>query len=570
MSILNISSARITMGWHRLRSLSQSGVLLFMLVCASGFSATTPPPTAATQEAAEAKAPAENPAPAPPAGPKFYIREYRVRGTKVLPAVEVEKAVYPFLGPERTPEDIEGARAALEKAYHDQGFQTVFVQVPPQTGRRGVVFLDVTEAKVGRLRVKGAKYYLPSDILRRAPSMQEGKVPNFNEVTKDIVGLNQSADLRVTPSVQPGVQPGTVDIDLTVKDKFPLHGSIELNNRYSADTKPLRVNASLSYNNLWQLGHSVGASFQVAPERTTDAKVFSGYYTAKLPGLDDVSLTLQGTKQDSNVSTLGGAAVAGRGQILGARVNFGLPGSEGFYQSMSLGLDYKHFDEDIVVGTTTSSAPIDYYPFSFNYNASWMGKSGFTEFNSSINFHARGFGSEVDKFDNKRYLADGSYIYFRGDLSRTQDLPGGIQLFGKIQGQIADSPLINSEQYAGGGLNTVRGYLESAALGDSGVFGTVELRSPSLLGTWDATEKKWKHDRHEWRVYAFLEGGTLMLSDPLPEQTSHFDLGSYGVGSRMRLFNCINGSVDVAVPIVTQGQTLANDVFVTFRVWADF
>ncbi len=264
---------------------------------------------------------AQTPSETPPNGgssqpSKLYVREYRVRGTKVLPAVEVEKAVYPFLGPERTPDDIEAARAALEKAYHDQGFQTVFVAVPPQTGRRGVIFLEVTEAKVGRLRVKGARYYLPSDILKRAPSMQEGRVPNFNEVTKDIVGLNQSADLRVTPSVQPGVEPGTVDIDLTVKDTFPLHGSIELNNRYSADTVPLRLNGSLSYNNLWQLGHSLGFSFQVAPERLDDAKVFSGYYTAKIPGFNDVSLTLQGTKQDSNVSTLGGAAVAGRGHRL--------------------------------------------------------------------------------------------------------------------------------------------------------------------------------------------------------------------------------------------------------------
>lgn len=512
----------------------------------------------------KAQAPSETPPNGGSSQPsKLYVREYRVRGTKVLPAVEVEKAVYPFLGPERTPDDIEAARAALEKAYHDQGFQTVFVAVPPQTGRRGVIFLEVTEAKVGRLRVKGARYYLPSDILKRAPSMQEGRVPNFNEVTKDIVGLNQSADLRVTPSVQPGVEPGTVDIDLTVKDTFPLHGSIELNNRYSADTVPLRLNGSLSYNNLWQLGHSLGFSFQVAPERLDDAKVFSGYYTAKIPGFNDVSLTLQGTKQDSNVSTLGGAAVAGRGQIIGARVNFGLPGSEGFYQSMSLGMDYKHFDEDVVVGADKFSTPIDYYPFSFNYGASWLGKSGFTEFNSSINFHMRGMGSQSDKFDNKRYLADGSYIYLRGDLSRTQDLPGGLQVFGKVQGQIADSPLINSEQYAGGGLNTVRGYLESAALGDSGVFGTIELRSPSLIGK--AGEK-----RNEWRLYAFLEGGTLMLSDPLPEQKSHFDLGSYGVGTRFRVFNVLNGSVDVAVPMITQGQSLANDVFVTFRVWADF
>ena len=61
--------------------------------------------------------------------------------------------VYPFLGSERTSEDVEQARAALEKAYHDKGFQTVSIEIPQQKMRRGVVILNVVEAKVGRLRV---------------------------------------------------------------------------------------------------------------------------------------------------------------------------------------------------------------------------------------------------------------------------------------------------------------------------------------------------------------------------------------------------------------------------------
>ena len=61
----------------------------------------------------------------------FYIREYRVEGARRLKNLEVEEAVYPFLGPGRTPDDVEKARATLEKVYHDKGFQTVSVLVPP-------------------------------------------------------------------------------------------------------------------------------------------------------------------------------------------------------------------------------------------------------------------------------------------------------------------------------------------------------------------------------------------------------------------------------------------------------
>ena len=109
----------------------------------------------------------------------------------------------------------------------------------------------------------------------------------------------------------------------------------------------------------------------------------------------------------------------------------------------------------------------------------------------------------------------------------------------------------------------MRGYLESAALGDSGYFGTLELRSPSFIGKTD-------DKANEWRVYAFLEGGDLYVNDPLPDSTSSYRLASFGFGTHVRAFDHLNGSMDVGIPLITQGQTLAHDVFVTFRVWADF
>jgi hemolysin activation/secretion protein len=524
----------------------------------------------------------------------MFIQEYRVVGAHTLKPTEIQEAVDPFLGPGRSNEDVEKARVAVEKAYRDKGYQTVTVEVPPQRLRHGIIVLQVTEAAVGRLRVRNSRYFLPSDIKKHAPSLQEGRLPNFNDVSRDIVALNKLADRQVTPVIKPGVEPGTMDVDLNVKDTLPLHGSLELNNRYSPNTTPLRVNGSINYNNLWQLGHAAGFSFQVAPERLADAEVFSAYYS--LPVTENMSFMVLGTKQDSDVSTLGGAAVVGKGQIIGARAVFTLPHQQpNFFHTLTFGWDYKHFDEDLTVASgattsttgstgsstsastatssapnTTTATPIDYYPFSLNYSASWMGKEYqyYTELNSSLNFHARGLGSSALSFDNKRFDADGSYIYWKGDFSHTQDLPFGFQVFGKVQGQIADSPLINSEEVSGGGLSNVRGYPESTVLGDNGIFGTVELRSPSLLGS--NTKKDKKDMDNEWRFYGFWDGGRITLNDPLPEQQSLFNLASVGVGSRFRLLNHLSGSVDVAWPLVTQGTITADSTLVTFRLWMDF
>ncbi|QUE51739.1 ShlB/FhaC/HecB family hemolysin secretion/activation protein [Luteolibacter ambystomatis] len=361
---------------------------------------------------------AEGEAPVGEARP-MYIREYRVRGVKsgVVGSAEIGEAVYPFLGPGQMPADVDRARAAVEKLYHDKGYQAVAVAIPVQQIKRGTVILEVSENPVGRLRVKGARFTSPSALKGLAPALAEGRVVNFNEVTKNLVAMNQLGGRTVTPELRPGVEPGTVDIDLKVKDGLPLHGSLEVNNRYSANTSELRLNGAVSYDNLWQLGHAMGMSFQVAPLDLEDAQVFSGYYLAPLS--NGWSLMLQGTKQDSNVSTLGGLAVAGRGEILGLRVLKTLPQGRDFYQSLSFGLDYKHFDEDLTSSTGTIQAPLTYYPLTALYTASLKHKSGKTDFNGGVTLHLRGMGASADEFNNKRYKSAGSFLYFRGDLSHT-------------------------------------------------------------------------------------------------------------------------------------------------------
>ena len=199
------------------------------------------------------------------------------------------------------------------------------------------IILEVTEAPVGRLRVHGARYFLPSQIQGDGAFARRRQGLNFNEVNRDIIALNQYADQRVTPSLRPGVTPGTVDIDLDVKDTFPLHGSLELNNRYSANTSELRLDGSLSYDNLWQLGHSIGGSFQLSPENPNRSR-----YSRVLPGAASrnelVEPELQGTKQDSAVSTIGDLAVAGRGEVIGVRSTSFYPAARSFSHTLTSGL----------------------------------------------------------------------------------------------------------------------------------------------------------------------------------------------------------------------------------------
>jgi hemolysin activation/secretion protein len=504
-------------------------------------------------------------APSTPAPPvrTLGINEFRVEGVEQLSGLEVESVLVPFLGAGRTLEDVEKARAALEKAYFDLGYQTVVVAIPPQTVRGGVVTLKVTEGKVGRLRVNGTKWFSPFEIKRLAPSVQEGKVPNFNDLVKDIVVLNQWPDRRVTPALRAGSEPGTVDVDLNVQETFPLHGSIEGNNRFSVNTVHFRLNGALRYDNLWQLGHSLGFSFQVAPKRTKDALVFAGNYLARFPGAPWFTLAFNGVVQDSDVSTLGGTAVRGRGRIFGARAVANLPGSTEFFHALSAGLDYKLFLEDIAAGENKQSNPVHYWPVTTQYGGTLLTRSSQTAFSVSAVFNIRGLSSSDVDFDNKRYKASASFVYYRGDVGHTQGLPGDLQLFFKVSGQYGPDPLVGPEQFTAGGADSVRGYLEVEASGDLGALGSFELRSPSL-GRWLGPTVK------EWRFYAFTEGGRVWIHDPLPEQKSFATLWGVGGGTRFRFWDHLSGTFDVGVPLTVAGPTPKYQPRIHFRVAGEF
>ena len=297
--------------------------------------------------------------------------------------------------------------------------------------------------------------------------------------------------------------------------------------------------------------------------------MFSGYYLARFVHPDWLDLMVQGTKQDSNVSTLGTTAVAGRGETAGVRAMFALPAEKDFTQSASVGADYKHFDQKVALPASGTGAateivtPITYYPLSLNYGATWQGKPATTEVNVGLVFSVRGLGSDSAQFGNNRYNADGNFLIFRGDLSHTHDLPHGLQVFGKLQGQIADQPLLSGEQASGGGVGTARGYLEAEQVGDNSLFGTLELRSPSLLNS--IAGKK-----GELRVFAFTDAGWLKVNEPLPGQKNHFDFFSAGLGGSVRLLDHFEGSIIAALPLLTEGQTQANSLRILFRGALDY
>ncbi|MES2452016.1 MAG: ShlB/FhaC/HecB family hemolysin secretion/activation protein [Pseudomonadota bacterium] len=490
------------------------------------------------------------------------INEYFVEGNTVLSDREIEAAVYPFLGPDRTLGDVEQARGALQKVYEAKGLKTVFVELPQQNVVGGRVRLLVTEAKIGQVAVSGGNHTSERRVLAALPEVRAGGVPDLNRFSEELTRLNShSNDRQVTPELKPGATPGTIDVALNVEDKLPLHGGIELSNRYSRDTTPLRLQANLHYDDLWGAGHALSTFYSVAPQRRGDAQVFVGSYGAPLG--QDLRLDVTGLASNSDVATVGNTNVLGKGWSVSAALTRTLKGGPGFYHRVGLTVAYKDFKEDTRYGDAVIQAPIRYVPVSLSYSGSLVRDAGTLGFSVGGTVSLRALGSGVEAFDNKRYRATGGFAYLHGSIDYLHNLGGGFQLYTNIEGQFASEPLISNEQMALGGMGTVRGYLQSEAIGDNGLLSAMELRSPSLGKLAGGLVD-------EARLVVFGEGGRVWLIDPLAEQQGSFGLFSVGSGLRLKLLRTLSGDLDVAVPLKDNGITKAGDVRVHFRVSADF
>jgi len=487
----------------------------------------------------------------------FDVLELRVLGNTALDARTVEAAVYPFTGPTKHMADVEAARAALERTYHDHGFGTVFVDIPEQSVDDGIVRLRVSEARLHQVRVTGAKYFSGRQILAEVPAAKSGTVPDLPELQRELTALNaQTRDRTVVPVLKAGTEPATVDLALRVEDHLPLHGSVELNNQRTADTTHLRALIQASYDNLFGRLDSLSFQYQATPESPRESHVFAGNYTLRL-GSAGSGLSFLYVDSKSAVSTVGTLGVLGTGSVYGLRWMNPLPVSDSA-QSIALEADYKSFSQSINVSSGSGlNTPIDYISLSAAYSGARNAAKLQADWTTSLNFGFSRAPYNADQFADKRYGALPNYFYIRSEGGLTWLLPAQFSAALRLSGQYAVDPLISNEQMAIGGAFSVRGYLEAEELGDSALRGSLQLGAPPLVLL---------SGRLRFDEFAFYDLARDFTLDPLADQPRHSDLRSWGLGLKMDGGSRLYGALTWAYPLIDGSRTLKGSPMLLFVI----
>ena len=534
--------------------------------------ASAPPALAAAIAGGAGGAPA-----APDAPHTFFIQAIDVAGVTRLTPAEIEQLVYPHLGPGRDQKDVEAARKAVQDAYAARGFGAVLVDVPaqdPALFAQGIVQLAVSEAPIGLVRVIGSRFHALSVARAQVPALVEGQPLDIKALQAQVSAANRFPDRTLDPQFKPGKVAGELDVDLQVNDQRPAHASVELDNDQSPATSPLRLTASMRYTNLWQRGQTASFTYVVAPENRDDTEVFAGAYSIPFLGTP-WSLSISGYDSNSNVASLGGSSVLGRGFQAGFRLLYRLPAGK-VSQSISFGADFKDFKQNIFAGgVQASAAPIMYVPFEVQYaiagaseHTSWEMSLGTTvglrAIKQLVCISSGGTTcTTADAFQNREQFSNENFV--RGNLTADFSYAFGNDTVAsfKLAAQLADSHLITNEQFAAGGLSSVRGYYASEAVGDNGVSPSLELRSPSvatLFGHW----------LNEARLYGFADSAFIHVDSASAGQRRDFRLIGVGGGLRVQLISRLSGDVLVGVPLTSGPSTTRFHPRVNFQIKGDF
>jgi hemolysin activation/secretion protein len=192
-----------------------------------------------------------------------------------------------------------------------------------------------------------------------------------------------------------------------------------------------------------------------------------------------------------------------------------------------------------------------YLPLALGVDFSSTDRRG--TFTASLGLGGNFIGSETN-FSQLAYSSDADPNYGKLTLAVTRDhkVFKNWSLLLRANGQAATGALLSTEQFALGGINSVRGYYEGDEYGDSGWFTSAELRTPFIttrVPGWSGFVPTWV------RGSVFMDYGQRFLLDAPTGVESQRSLWGLGFGLSANINNHFDAKLTVAWPLTDTPNT---------------
>ena len=493
----------------------------------------------------------------------FFVEKINVTGNTIFKNEELHSIVAPYEGKELKLTQVKEAAGKITQAYRAKGYITCRAYIPPQKIETKVLEIKVLEGKLGKVKVRGNKFFKKS-VIKRYVEQMRGQPLKFDDLKSSLTKLNMHPDREVKAVIVPGQQVGTSDLLLDVKDSRPIHIGGEINNFGTELTGKERYNVTARHTNLLGVDDIFAARVQFGEE------VFAVGAQHVLP-VGPYGSETGWTFNYTDVKVGGAFSVLDiGGQAYTGSVFFNHPlyDSERFDLTWTSSFESKSIYNE-VLGRPSSEDQLRIIHTGANVDL--IDRWGRTFITNDLSFAGTWLGAN-DRNDplNSRAGAGSPFLKYKGVLNRIHPVYDQTYLFMKGTVQQSNGKLVSAEQYDMGGVYSVRGYPQSDYLGDSGVTGSLELRVP-----WYFLPREYKvpqSDQPLWdkiHFVGFIDGGYAKLRSPVVgEDASKTSIGAGG-GVRFDLPNNLNARFEWASPLGDDPTDHSNGQFY-FTVSGEF
>lgn len=466
--------------------------------------------------------------PVTPTAATVEVNQFVVEGMKTLDPSQAEAALAPYKGRPLTFAELEAAAQAVAELYRANDYFTVSAYLPKQELNNGTVTIKVVESTLGDIAVEGNKRYSDNYIkwmLEPVAKDANGGLPRRSVLQRQLLLLNDNMDLDAKSIVRAGDNQESVDLLVQVEDDLPTHFTVDYNNLGARFTGRNRLGGTFEWGNFTDRADVLSLRY-----------VDSDLLNADVQGVDLFNLNYTTPLNNKGTQLSFGYAnsafqvgrelqildIRGDADVLSLMVEHPLIRDTDANLYVSGGFVYQDINNTIL-GTQLSEDRLR--EVVLGVRGDWNSGNGRNFGGARVTQdlgNVLGGLSPNDPLTSRQ--SGGGFTKLNLDLARVQRFSD--EFYGILRGshQAAFAPLPYAEQYGLGGISTVRGYVQSAYLADSGYNVNAEMRWAPI-----------KSDRELFQFGVFLDHGAAYLKRPFPGEINNTSLTGAGFGLHFRL-----------------------------------
>ena len=484
--------------------------------------------------------------------PLFSVTGYRVLGATLIDPQALEALVQPYAGSNRSFTDIENARAAVQAAFAAKGYGAVQVVIPEQEITGADVTLRVVESTLASVEVRGAVFHDEANIRNSLPQLREGTSPNTVALSRSLALANENPSKRTAVSLATGDRAGEIIARVALEDKKTSHFTLGADNTGGAASNSTRISATYRHNNLLNKDHQLAAQYITSPDNPSDVRVAGLAYRIPLYTIGD-SLQFTAIHSTANSGSVSGFDLTGRGTILSGRYTHNLRPQGAYNHHLGFGLDTRRYNSGLTLQNSGASlnTRLNVHPVSLTYSGAWRTQAHQAGGHATLvhNISGGSHGKASD-FNANRAGAEPDYTLLRYGAWYNRVFPNNWSASVTFNGQYTDDLLVPVEFFGVGGLDSVRGFHEREAAGDTGNRLSLEVRTPDLAPHMGL-------EQSSMRLAWFVDSAYMQRKQAFSGEQKNVSLASTGLGVHYSFAN--SGHLRLDLANVLKGDGIRSD-----------